>query len=67
MVVKKDDRKEMNTMTSACHTPAWPTTKKKRRKISTPHMFSHVGTTTPLMVPKVPSAAAPPISLFFYF
>ena len=52
MVVKKELINETKTMSSDCQTPAWPTTKKKRRNMSTPHIFSHVGTRTPLMVPR---------------
>mmetsp|Transcript_88408 Transcript_88408/g.270592 ORF Transcript_88408/g.270592 Transcript_88408/m.270592 type:complete len:241 (+) Transcript_88408:2027-2749(+) len=42
---------DMATTTSVCHTPASPTMLKNRRKINTPHMFSHVGTKTPLKAP----------------
>jgi hypothetical protein len=61
MTVKNAERKDTNTTSNDVQIPACPTTKKNRRKISTPHMLKHVGTTTPLMLPSVPSADAPPI------
>jgi len=50
-VVQKAQRKDRKTARRACPTPALPTMMWKRRKISTPHMFSHVGTKTPANAP----------------